>query len=347
MALSAESTTLLGEAESALGRLDGLSQLLPNPDLLVRPYLVREAVSSTRIEGTRASIVEVYDASTSDDELTADMEEVLNYVRATEHAVARLAELPVCMRLVRESHAILLDGVRGRDRQPGEVRTSQDWIGSPGSTIETASYVPPPPDALGDALDAWERYVNDRSTALPVLVQAALMHYQFEAIHPFLDGNGRVSRLLIVLLLVDRGRLARPVLYLSPYLERHREIYVGHLQAIHECGDPDPWIGFFCQAMADQASDAVRRARRLVALREDYRRRLNLPNAQTLVDVLFGTPILTSRLVEQHLHVTRPTSLRLLQNLASAGILTPRPPGPRGQHRWQADEIVHILTEEA
>jgi Fic family protein len=347
LAVSAETAALLGEAESALGRLDGVSQLLPNPNLLVRPYMVREAVASTRIEGTRASIADVYDADASDAVLTPDVEEVVNYVRATDHAVARLAELPLSVRLVREAHEILLDGVRGRDKQPGQLRTTQNWIGSATSTIDTATYVPPPPDVMGSALDDWERFVHDHSTGLPILAQCALMHYQFEAIHPFLDGNGRVGRLLIVLFLIDRGRLARPVLYVSPYLERHRDTYIGHLQAIHEHGDPDAWIGFFCQAVADQAGDAVRRARRLVELREDYRRRVPAQaNAQALVDVLFDTPVLTSRLVEQHLHVTRPTALRLLQQLATAGLVTGRPAGPRGQHRWQAEEIVGALTNE-
>ena len=346
LALGAETAALLGEAESALGRLDGVSQLLPNPNLLVRPYLVREAVASTRIEGTRASIAEVYDADASDAGLTPDLEEVVNYVRATEHAVARLAELPLSMRLVLEAHEILLDGVLGRNKQPGHTRSTQNWIGSANSTIDTATYVPPPPDVLDAALADWERFVNDHSTALPVLAQCALMHYQFEAIHPFLDGNGRVGRLLIVLFLIDRARLARPVLYLSPYLERHRDTYIRHLQAIHEHGDPDPWIGFFCQGVAEQAGDAVRRARRLVELREDYRRRVPAQaNAQALIDVLFATPVLTSRLVERHLDVTRPTSLRLLQQFATAGVLLPRPPGPRGQHRWQADEIVDALTD--
>ena len=203
LALGAETAALLGEAESALGRLDGVSQLLPNPNLLVRSYLVREGVASTRIEGTRASFAEVYDADASDAGLTPDMEEVVNYVRATEHAVARLAELPLSTRLVREAHEILLDGVRGRDKQPGHTRSTQNWIGSANSTIDTANYVPPPPDVMDAALADWERFVNDHSTALPVLAQRALMRYQFEAIHPFLDGNGRVGRLLIVLFRVQ------------------------------------------------------------------------------------------------------------------------------------------------
>jgi Fic family protein len=345
LAVSAETAVWLGEAESALGRLDGVSQLLPNPNLLVRPYVVREAVASTRIEGTRASIAEVYDADASDAALPPDLEEVVNYVRATEHAVARLVDLPLSMRLVREAHEILFDGVRGRDRQPGRLRTTQNWIGPATSTIERATSVPPPPDAIGAALDDWERFVNDHSPALPVLAQCALMHYQFEAIHPFLDGNGRVGRLLIVLFLIERRRLTRPVLYVSPYLERHRDTYIGHLQAIHEHGDADPWIAFFCQAVADQAGDAVERARRLVELRENYRRRVpTQANAQALVDVLFEAPVLTSRIVEQHLDVTRPTALRLLQQLASAGVIAARPSGPRGQQRWQADDIVDALT---
>lgn len=345
--LSAETAAVMAEAESALGRLDGVSQLLPNPNLLVRPYVLREAVASTRIEGTRATIEDVYNADASDTTVTADVEEVVNYVRATEHAVERLTVLPLSMRLAREAHELLLDGVRGRDKQPGQLRTTQNWIGSPTSTIETATYVPPPPEAMRAALDDWEVFVNDDSAATPLLAKCALMHYQFEAIHPFLDGNGRVGRLLIVLFLIDRGRISRPVLYVSPYFEKNRDTYIGHLQSIHEHGQPDAWIGFFCEAIVDQARDAVRRARALVELREDYRRRVPMQsNIQALVDALFDSPVLTSRVVEQRLGVTRPTSLRLLQQLADRGIINPRTPGPRAQHRWQADAVMHVLTDE-
>jgi Fic family protein len=343
--LSGETATMIGEAEAALGRLDGVTRLLPNPNLLVRPAVMRAAVASTRIEGTQASIAEVYDADASNQPLSPDVEEVASYVRAMDEAVAALARLPVSARLVRETHAILLEGVRGAHQRPGEFRTTQNWLGSPGSTIETASFVPPPPDAMVKAFDDWERFVNEAPAGIPLLAQAALMHYQFEAIHPFLDGNGRLGRLLIVLFLVARGRLTRPVLSVSPYFEGRRDIYIGHLQSVHETGDVDPWVRFFAAAVDDSATDGVRRALLLVDLREGYRRRVPAQaNLHSLIDLTFESPVLTGRLVEQRLGVTRPTALRLLTVLAEHAVLRERSTGPRAQRRWDAPDIMSVLT---
>ncbi len=338
----------MADAEAALGRLDGVTQLLPNPGLLVRSSVVREAVASTRIEGTRATIREVYDADAANVGLSPDLEEVVNYVRATEHAVSLLETLPISMRLVREAHRVLLEGVRGRAQSPGELRQTQNWVGAPGSTIETATYVPPPPDAMLTALDDWEQFANTEADDMAVLAQCALMHYQFEAIHPFLDGNGRVERLLIVLFLIARRRITRPVLYVSQYFEGQRDTYIGHLQAVHERGDADPWIRFFCAAVLAEADDAMRRALRLVELREQYRRQVRAqPNAQALIDAIFETPVLTGRLVEHRLGVTRPTALRLLGQLADDGILAEQPAGRRAQRRWEAIGVLNAITEEA
>lgn len=261
------------------------------------------------------------------------------------HAVDALAGLPLSARLVRETHAILLEGVRGAHQRPGEFRTTQNWLGPPGSTIETASFVPPPPDALVDAFDDWERFVNEAPTGLPLLPQAALMHYQFEAIHPFLDGNGRLGRLLIVLFLIVRGRLARPVLSLSPYFEERRDVYIGHLQSVQETGDLEPWIKFFAAAVAHSATDGVRRALLLVELRDGYRHRLPAQAIlHTLIDLAFENPVLTGRLVEHRLGVTRPTALRLLTVLAQHGVLNERAAGPRAQRRCDAPDIMSVLT---
>ena len=306
---------------------------------------MREAVASTRIEGTQATIAEVYDAGASNQPLSPDVEEVTSYVRAMDHAVAALARLPISARLVRETHAVLLAGVRGAHQRPGEFRTSQNWLGAPGSTIETASFVPPPPEALVGAFDDWERFVNEAPAGLPLMAQAALMHYQFEAIHPFLDGNGRLGRLLIVLFLITRGRLTRPVLSMSPYFEERRDAYIGHLQSVHETGDLDLWLRFFASAVADSAADGVRRALLLVDLREDYRRQVPAQaNLHSLIDLTFESPVLTGRLVEQRLGVTRPTALRLLSVLADHGVLNERSAGPRSQRRWDAPEIMSVVT---
>jgi len=347
--LPASLITLLADAEAALGRLAGVGQLVPNPYLLIRPYLLREALASTRIEGTQASLADVFEVEASGETPNADVEEVLNYIDALEWGLAERNTLPLGVRLIREIHRRLLAGVRGRERTPGEFRTSQNWVGPGTSTIETARFVPPPPEELPILLADWERFAHDE-VELPLLIKNALLHYQFETLHPFLDGNGRLGRLLIVFYLVEHGRLTAPLLYLSAYLEADRERYYEALQTVRETGDPLPWIELFLSAVHSQATDAVVRAQRIVELRERYRAAASSiasSNGTALVDLVCETPIVSSRTVEARLGVTRPTALKLLRQLEAVGVLSEGDPGPRGQRRYVARELMVAVTEEA
>ena len=344
--LPASTVRLLGEAEGALGRLAGIGRLLPNPDLLIRPYLLREALSSTRIEGTQASMAEVFEADAAGEAPNADVEEVVNYVAAMRWGLERLDELPLSTRLFCEMHRRLMDGVRGRELAPGELRTSQNWIGAPGSTIETAQFVPPPPDELPALLADWERFAHEQAE-LPLLVQNALLHSQFETIHPSLDGNGRLGRLLLVFFLIARGRLTVPLLYLSAYLERQRQDYYGALQAIRETGDPIPWVDLFLTAVETQADDAVQRAQQIIALRESYLQTaatMGTPNALALVDLICENPVVTTRSIEDRLDVSRPTALRLLRRMEGRGVLTETDSGARGQRRYVARAMMEAVV---
>ena len=326
----AATVSLLAEAESALGQLAGVGRLLPNPDLLIRPYLLREALASTRIEGTQASLADVLEADAGGAPPSPDVEEVVNYVEAMRWGLKRLEWLPISTRLICEMHRHLMDGVRGRERSPGELRTSQN----------------PPPEAIADLLADWERFAHDEPE-MPLLVQDALLHSQFETIHPFLDGNGRLGRLLLVFFLVTKGRLPAPLLYLSSYLERKRQAYYDALQAIRESGDPLPWIELFLTAVKTQAGDAVDRAQRIVELREGYRKvaaSQATPNAFALVDLLCENPVVTTRSVEARLRVSRPTALRLLKRMEGQGVLEESGPGLRGQRRYVARELMDAVS---
>lgn len=343
--ISNEHLLRISDAEAALGRLAGAGRLLPDPHLLVRPYLRREAVASARIEGTQASLLDVFDAEASGQPPGPDVEEVVNYVRAMESGLRRLETLPLSTRLMCEMHAVLLAGVRGRDRQPGELRSTQNWIGAPGATIETATFVPPPPGELADLLADLERFVHE-DPQLPPLVQAALLHYQFETIHPFLDGNGRLGRLLLVFFLVVRDRLPAPLLYLSPYLEARRQEYYDALQAVRLVGDANPWLTLFLDGIRVQATDALIRAEQLTDLREGFRALVQARSRGTatqLVDLVFEQPVVNARVVERRLDVSRPAALNALRQLEQLGILTAAADGPRGQLRWRADEILALL----
>lgn len=344
--LPASTVRLLGDAEGELGQLAGVGRLLPNPDLLIRPYLLREALSSTRIEGTQASMAEVFESDVADGAPSADVEEVINYVEAMRWGLERLDKLPLSIRLLGEMHGRLLDGVRGRELAPGELRTSQNWIGAPGSTVETAQFVPPPPEELAKLLTDWERFAHEEPE-MPLLVQNALLHSQFETIHPFLDGNGRLGRLLLVFFLVARGRITAPLLYLSAYLEAHRQDYYNALQAIHETGDPLPWVELFLAAVQTQAGDAVRRAQRIIELREQYRQvaaTMGTPNALALVDLICENPVVTTRSIKGRLGVSRPTALRLLRRMEEQGVLREDDEGMRGQRRYVAQAMMEVVA---
>jgi Fic family protein len=338
---------LLADAEAALGQLAAIGRMLPNPDLLVRPYLLREAVSSTRIEGTRATIGEVLDADAAGTAPGADIEEVINYVEAMRWGAAQLGELPISTRLLREMHKRLMAGVRGRELAPGEFRSTQNWIGPPGSTIESAPFVPPPPSELPGLLSDWERFAHEQPE-MALLIQNALLHAQFETIHPFLDGNGRLGRLMLVFFLVARERLPAPLLYLSAHIERNRDRYYAALQAVREAGDPVPWIELFLMAVKTEATDAVDRSRQIVDLRNKYievAASLGTSNAISLVDLICENPVVTTRAIENRLDVSRPTALRLLRRMEERGVLKEQEAGVRGQRRYVAKELLKTLSD--
>ncbi len=306
---------LLSEADRALGELAGLGRQVPNPQLLMRPFVNREAVLSSRIEGTQAGIADLYayearqrsfpdaEAGAAD----ADVQEVSNYVHALDYGLQRIQSLPVSRRLLREMHERLMTGVRGQHATPGEFRRSQNWIGPPGSTLSDAAYVPPPTDEMEHALDALERYLHERNS-YPPLVRLAFIHYQFEAIHPFLDGNGRIGRLLISLLLVHWNLLPAPLLYLSAYFEKRRGEYYSLLLAVSERGAWLEWTEFFLAGVAEQARDGVERARRLQELQARWRTLLQKARVSALTlaaaDSLFELPIVSSESLRKRFEVT-------------------------------------------
>ena len=347
--LDAGTVLKLSEADAALGRLAGSGRLLPDPHLLVNAYITREAVSSSRIEGIQASVTEVFDAAVTGETQRDDIREVRNYVSALQHGVERLTGgFPISLRLIREMHKILLTDARGQERTPGEFRVSQNWISSPDNRPATARFVPPPVEQMRQVLDDWEKYLHDSSPRLPLLVRCALLHYQFETIHPFLDGNGRMGRLFIVLYLMDRGRLPAPLLYLSGYFDRRKGDYYDHLQNVRERGEITEWLQFFLNGVAVQATDAVDRAEQLSDLREDYRNRLrgSWGRAPEVVDLLFAAPILTVRYVQEQLGLSQPGAMNLLRRLAEHGIVREVGSGAGVRHRWVSDGVLGVLDPE-
>ncbi|MGH7587868.1 MAG: Fic family protein [Gemmatimonadota bacterium] len=328
LALEPELQALLSKADHALGRLDGAVLTLPNPDLFVFMYVRKEAVLSSQIEGTQSSLQDVLTAEAAilDPERPRDVDEVLNYVRAMNHGLARLTELPVSVRLIREIHALLMEGVRGGRLTPGELRTSQNWIGPAGCTLSEASFVPPPPSFVPEALSDLERFLH-RDDDIPALIKIGLAHAQFETIHPFLDGNGRMGRLLITFLLTERRLLPRPVLYLSHYFKRHRQTYYDHLQVVRDAGDWEGWLGFFLRGVIEVAADAAETAHRILLVREDSRRRITehlgraTGNGHRVLERLFDQPLISVANVRGWLGITQAGANNLVRRLEGLGLL--------------------------
>ncbi|MCK9494851.1 MAG: Fic family protein [Dehalococcoidia bacterium] len=331
-------------ATVAVATLGGLGETLENPHLLVDPFLRREAVLSSMIEGTQASLSDILELEAHAPPPAGDAGEVLNYVRAMERGIALLEDLPVCLRLIHELHAVLLRGVRGDHARPGEFRDLQVWIGRPGTGIDQARSVPPPEAEVADLMAAWERWAN-APVALPILVRCALLHYQFETIHPYRDGNGRVGRLLIVLFLMAQGLLTQPLLYVSSYFERHRSEYYDHLLRVSATGDWMPWLSFFMAGVAEQANDAIRRSRELRDLRRTYLARMQeageSANAFQLVDLLFRRPRVTRRSVAEDLGLTTAGARQLLDRMRRRGLVSDVP--NRRPAVFVAPEILDIV----
>ncbi len=340
----------LSEADRALGRLAGLGQSLPNPQLLSKPFMRREAVLSSRIEGTRATVADLYTYEAVQltlFDLPDDVREVGNYVRALNYGLARLDNFPFSLRFIRELHRELMQGVRGEQWTPGEFRSSQNWIGGPRSTLANADYAPPPPAEMGEALRELEQFMHVEAD-LPPLARIALIHYQFEAIHPFLDGNGRVGRLLINLLLYAWELLPQPLLYISAYFNAQRSAYNEGLMAVSRQGAWEAWLLFFLEGVRAQSLDSVRRILRLQALQESYRAQFQTSRASArllqAVDALFEQPVFTVHQLADRLGVNYPTALRYINQLLEKGIL--REVTGRARDRvFSATAIVEVVSE--
>ncbi len=315
----------LEEAVSAVANLAGVGETIQNPHLLIGPFVRREAVLSSRIEGTQASISDLfrYEAS-GRSRPGGDVQEVANYVQALNRGLELLEGLPISLRLINQLHEVLMRGVRGEEMRPGELRDEQVWIGPQGTPIDEARYVPPPAGLVRDLLLDWERFVNE-SGALPALFQCAMMHYQFEAIHPYSDGNGRIGRLLIPLFLCARDILPQPLLYLSAYFERDRSTYYDQLFHVSATGDWESWIVYFLRGVTEQARDAQTRVRRVRDLHEQKRQilleRRQSANALRLLDEIFARPIMTASQVAGLLNFTPAGARRILDRLVQAGVV--------------------------
>lgn len=343
--LDARDIALLSKADRALGELSGVGKRLREPRMFIRPYLRREAVLSSRIEGTQSSLSDLllFEAEGVAND-PGDAREVLNYVHALERGIARLPKLPVSLRLVLEMHAILMNGVRGERNTPGRFRTTQNWIAPHGTPIERAMFVPPPPAALPEALDDWEKYVHEDDET-PPLIRCALMHYQFETIHPFSDGNGRLGRLLMPLFLIEKGCLSQPLLYLSAYFVERRTAYYGALSEGRRSGDLKPWIRLFLDAIAVQSVDAARRADELTKLEGEYQQRIESSRSRVthlLVDLLFANMYVTAAMVAKKLSVTPLSARTSIVDLEKRGILEEITGRKKGRI-YAATEIVRIL----
>ena len=344
--LAPRTVQLLSAADAAVGQLQGLTQLIQDPELLVGPYLRREAVASSRIEGTQASLSDVLQAEAADGERSSeDVAEVERYLAATRHGYEAIRTLPISQRLLKELHAILLEGVRGKEKLPGELRRSPVWIGATHDNPDSAVFVPPLPDEVPDVLADWESFVNTPGE-LPTLIRCGLMHYQFETIHPFLDGNGRIGRLLINLMLAEEGRLAKPLLYVSGYFESHRSEYYYRLQKVREEGQIQEWLQFFLQAVKEQAVDANTRAMRLIHIRERYLAEASASRSSLpiLANLLFANPFVTVKSVERHSALSNQGARNLIIRAVKCGWLTEvGSSGRGGRTYWVAHEIFEVI----
>lgn len=347
--LGMKTIALLSRADQALGELRGVGEMLPNPDLLIGPFLRREAVASSRIEGTETDFAELvlFEVDPTEVENADDHQEVANHVAASRYGLERLKTLPVSLRLLREVHERLMRGVRGEDKTPGEFRRRQNMIGRKGQSPAEVRFVPPPVEEMKMALSDLEHYIA-HPTGMPVLVELALIHYQFETIHPFLDGNGRLGRLLINLLLCERGCLTQPLLFLSSYLERNRDAYMDHLLRVSQRGEWVPWLDFFLEGVGVQSRSAIHRSRELLTLREQYRTRWIEQSSSTailrLIDMIFERPALTITGAARALGVTFRSAQLNVSKLVSDGILVEAT--GKGRNRvYLAPKIIEIINK--
>lgn len=346
-----EMTRLLSSCSRKVGEAEGMSRFVPNADLYLTMYVRKEALLSSQIEGTQCTLDDVLDPSSA----IADMREVadvVNYVAASNYAVKRMKVLPLCVRLLREVHEILLSEVRGYDKRPGELRTSQNWVGPGKSTIATAPYIPPNCVDMQNCLSDLEHFMN-QEVAIDPIAKAALVHYQFETIHPFLDGNGRLGRLLITLLLMQAGVLTKPVIYPSYQLKLRRAEYYDWLTRVRETGDYEGWVRFFCECLLESANDACASMERLVQLHNEVQSlivnniRRGQPNALALLELLEAHPIVKVSFLAERLDISRSTANALKDAFCELGILKQRDDGRQRYRTYLYEDYLTILRDGA
>jgi Fic family protein len=351
LAIDGTLQALLSRADRELGRLDGSIQTLPHPDLFVFMYVRKEAVLSSQIEGTQSSLQDVLaaEAKLLESRKTDDALEVIRHIRAMNHGLARLNDLPVSIRLIREIHSELLSDGRGSRLEPGELRQSQNWIGPAGCTLTEATFVPPPPHRVTDCLGQLETFLHG-DDALPALLKIGLAHAQFETIHPFLDGNGRVGRLLITFLLCERRILGQPVLYLSHFFKRNRQEYYDHLQTVRDNGDWERWLRFFLQGVIEVSAEATETARRIILLREEHRSAITgslgrvAGNGHRVLEYLFDHPIVSVNEVRDLIGTTYPAANDLVTKMQGIGILE-EITGQARNRRYRYGPYVELFQE--
>ena len=346
-------TTLAVEAHMKLGQLSGIGEILPNPDLLIRPYVKREAVLSSKIEGTQASMLDIFQfeagkkTESKEDVQNKRINEVINYIQALNECLEKVTTESISLKMIRNAHHTLMDGVRSHERTPGKFRRVQNWIGVEYSRIKDATYVPPPPEKVDEKMHELESFLQKPDPEIPVLIQCALIHYQFEAVHPFADGNGRIGRLLIPLILAERSLLSRPLLYLSAYFEKNRRAYYKHLRDVSEKSNWTEWIRFFLRGVIEQATDAVDNVKKLIQLRDLYEEKLRKKKASgnetRLMTYLFACPIISIPSAAAFLNVRYPAAKLAIEKLQKKGILKEMGQRKRGR-LFQAVDILDILT---
>ena len=352
IAISSAMQKLLSQADRKLGRLDGITQTLPNPELFVAMYVKKEAVLSAQIEGTQASLIDVLNrqAEAEHSEYSRDgVKEVINYVNAMSWGLEQLDRLPLSLRLIRNIHEVLLKNVRGANKNPGEFRRSQNWIGPTGCTLTTATFVPPTVEDMQDAMSDLERYLYEDDD-MPPLIKIALIHAQFETIHPFLDGNGRMGRLLITFWLCQQEILSQPLLYLSYYFKQNRNEYYDKLMAVRENGDWEGWIMFFLKGIAMVAEEATDTAKQIIAMQRKYSALLSEKDRsngyyQPLLNLLFENPVVTRKDIMDQLKISSPTAGALLDTFCALDILKDLTPDKQRYKSYGFEEYMNILQK--
>lgn len=346
--INPDTNRLLKKAYLFLGRLDGMAIALPDIDLFVSMYVQKEAVISSQIEGTQASLVDVLQKDRSKEKIK-ETEEIVNYIKATNYAFDRLKDLPLSMRLIRETHKVLLSNVRGEEKMPGEFRKSQNWIGPSGSTIKTASFIPPAPNEMDISLSDLEKYIHDEDE-IDDLIKIALVHYQFETIHPFLDGNGRMGRLLIILYLKEKGLIEYPILYLSYFFKKNRSKYYELLNNVRFKGEFEEWIKFFVEGICEISEDSIKSIQDIVQLKSKDTEKIhsikkgNVSHLLSIYDYLLKHPFIEAEDIRNLLDLSKPTVNKLIESLTELGILELVEEKQR-YRQYMYKEYVDILSE--